>query len=105
MPLYEYRCEEHGDFTRHVEIARRNDVFNCPSCGSDTARIISAPALALMNDSNRKAWAKNEKSAHEPTRKKKHTCTSSCNHDHSKGQKKPEYMQAPAGGRPWMLGH
>lgn len=105
MPVYEYRCEEHGDFTRHVEIARRNDAFNCPSCGSDATRIISAPSLALMNNNNRKAWAKNEKSAHEPIRKKTHTCTSSCNHDHSSSQKKPEYMSAPVGGRPWMLGH
>jgi putative FmdB family regulatory protein len=104
MPLYEYRCEQHGDFTQHADIASRNDVFHCPSCGSDTIRIISAPALSLMNAGNRKAWAKNEKSAHEPMRKKKH----SCGHDHSHdnhAQKKQEYMQASPGGRPWMLGH
>ena len=105
MPLYEYRCEQHGDFTHHAEIAHRNNNISCPSCGADTTRIISAPSLALMNDNNRKAWAKNEKSAHEPIRKKKHTCGSSCNHSHSSAEKKPAYMQAPAGGRPWMLGH
>jgi len=104
MPLYEYRCEQHGDFTHHTGIANRNNVFNCPSCGSDTTRIVSAPALALMNNGNRQAWAKNEKSAHEPIRKKKH----SCGHDHSHDNhthKKQEYMQASPGGRPWMLGH
>ena len=103
MPLYEYRCEQHGEFTLHANIANRNDVVHCPSCGLDTIRIISAPALSLMNEGNRKAWAKNEKSASDPIRKTKHTCGHSCNHDHT--HKKQEYMQPTPGGRPWMLGH
>ncbi len=103
MPLYEYRCATHGEFTHQTDIANRNNVFHCPSCGSNTTRIISAPALSLMNDRNRNAWAKNEKSAHEPIHKKKHSCGH--DHSHNNSHKKTEYMHASPGGRPWMLGH
>lgn len=106
MPIYEYRCEEHGDFSYQRSIQDRNEELNCPDCGSITERIISAPSLSLMNNTNRKAWARNEKSAHEPIRKKKHVCSHSCNHDHgSSHTKKTEFMQASTKSRPWMLGH
>lgn len=107
MPIYEYRCDNHGDFSHQAEIAKRNDDCFCPTCGSIAERIISAPSLALMSDTNRKAWARNEKSAHEPTRKKKHVCSSSCNHNHTSNNtsKQSGYMQSPTNARPWMLGH
>ena len=109
MPIYEYHCEEHGDFSRQTTIADRNEDCFCPICGRIATRIISAPSLALMSPTNRNAWARNEKSAHEPTRKHKHVCTSACNHGHNhthdKTNKKSEYMQSPTNGRPWMLGH
>ncbi len=104
MPIYEYRCEQHGDFSFQTEIAKRNDDQFCPDCGSIAARIISAPSLALMSSSNRQAWARNEKSAHEPQRKKKHVCSSSCNHGHTNNNTS-NFAQAQKNGRPWMLGH
>ena len=108
MPIYEYQCEEHGNFTRQIEIAKRNDDCFCPACGTITKRVISAPSLSLMSDTNREAWSRNEKSAHEPMRKKKHVCSHSCNHgshDKSSSNNQSGYMQAQNKGRPWMLGH
>jgi putative FmdB family regulatory protein len=104
MPIYEYQCEEHGNFSYQTEISKRNDDYFCPTCGSVTKRIISAPSLSIMNDNNRQAWARNEKSAHEPQHKKKHVCSSSCNHSHD-NKNSGNFMQSPAKGRPWMLGH
>lgn len=103
MPIYEYSCETHGNFSYQTEIAKRNEDCFCPTCGTIATRIISAPSLSLMSAGNRNAWARNEKSAHEPQRKKKHVCGHSCNHGHSSSQ--PTKMQSPVNGRPWMLGH
>jgi len=104
MPIYEYQCEQHGNFAHQTDIDKRDDDYFCPACGSMTKRIISAPSLSLMSDRNRQAWARNEKSAHEPMRKKKHVCSSSCNHSHNNTDKTSN-MQSQNNGRPWMLGH
>lgn len=107
MPIYEFNCQTHGEFSYQTEIAKRNDDHFCPTCGSLAERVISAPSLALMSSNNRQAWARNEKSAHEPQHKKKHVCSSSCNHSHSNttNSNNSNFMQSPTKGRPWMLGH
>ncbi len=105
MPLYEYSCDRHGLFTEMLSISNRNQLASCPTCGKAAARIVSAPKLALMSTANRQAWERNEKSAHEPSIKRKHSCNhdshnGSCAHNHQ-----AKYKRASSNSRPWMLGH
>jgi putative FmdB family regulatory protein len=41
MPLYDFRCEEHG---RWEVLAKANETRACPSCGVEGVRMISLPA-------------------------------------------------------------
>ena len=104
MPIYEYQCETHGIFSQLKGISSRNEDTACPSCGHATSRVVSKPSLSIMTASNRSAWERNEKSAHEPIRKKKHVCNHSCNHGNSSSSHE-KYIKPSSGARPWMLGH
>lgn len=106
MPLYDYSCPQHGNFSSLLPIAKRNEKMVCPNCGSSSERVISAPRLAIMNPNNRNAWERNERSAHEPISSKKHAC----GHSHHAAEKnheshQPEWKQTSRNTRPWMLGH
>ena len=105
MPIYEYECDKHGIFSQLKSISHRNDDTVCPSCGHTSSRLVSTPALSIMTASNRSAWERNEKSAHEPIRKKKHVCSHSCNHANSSTSSHEKYVKPSAESRPWMLGH
>ena len=106
MPLYDYSCEQHGIFSSLLPIAKRDDGVTCPDCGNLSERVISAPRLALMNPQNRNAWERNERSAHEPLKAKKHACGHHHHHDgHSHGPQTPALKQGATSARPWMLGH
>ena len=106
MPLYDYSCPQHGNFSRLLPLARRNEEIGCPDCGGLSERVISAPRLALMNPQNRNAWERNERSAHEPLSAKKHSC-SHHHHgtEHKHHAKQTELKRGAINGRPWMLGH
>ena len=106
MPLYEYYCDRHGVFSELTSIEQRRHESACPHCGQYSSRIISAPRLALMSAGNRKAWERNEKSAHEPMLRNKPTCRHG--HDCSRHTEKKNHVQFKQAGtrsRPWMLGH
>lgn len=104
MPVYEYYCEHcENIFTQLRSICDYNKSSNCPICDLSSERILfSAPRLNTMNGNTRKAYQLNEKSSHEPSVRTRHTCNSSCNHDHST---KPQNIKQQNGKRPWMLGH
>ncbi|MEQ8662620.1 MAG: zinc ribbon domain-containing protein [Gammaproteobacteria bacterium] len=68
MPVYEFACPEHGRTSELRAIAARDAPAACPSCGSVAARVVSAPRLQVMSATNRSAWERNERSAHEPRR-------------------------------------
>lgn len=110
MPLYDYMCERCGGFTAFNAMSRCGEPMACPECGDLGRRILSAPNLACMSADNRRAWERNERSAHEPSLKRKpcscagsHTCGSSKSQD---SPAKPALQQASKlGSRPWMLGH
>jgi putative FmdB family regulatory protein len=112
MPLYDYACEDCGDFRALRPISERDRPLECPECGEPAARVLTAPQLNLMASANRIANARNEKSAHEPAVVQrvsgterhahapgKHKHDKHCNHSHGKAQK----SHAPP--RPWMIGH
>jgi putative FmdB family regulatory protein len=66
MPIYDYHCEECGDFTLRRPMSQSAASAPCPLCLSDANRLITAPFLASMNPHTRIAYARNEKSADSP---------------------------------------
>ena len=104
MPIYSYNCETHGEFVELKSISDRDKGTNCPNCNVLAQRSITAPNLSIMSASNRTAWARNEKSMHEPKRVT-HQHTHACSHSEKSTDSKVEYKKAAAGTRPWMLGH
>ncbi|MFP5506509.1 MAG: FmdB family zinc ribbon protein [Gammaproteobacteria bacterium] len=107
MPVYDYHCGDCGDFSAFRPMSEYREPMACPACGQVAARVITAPNLACMSASNRTAWERNERSAHEPRRG---SCASgTCGHNHHPA--KPAAAAAapirkPANQtRPWMLGH
>ncbi len=111
MPVYDFTCQECGDFRVLLTIAERHDPTACPACSRTGQRLILAPNLALMNPIKRKATAINEKSRHEPRISTGHSCGSGCGcgtkirptkvRDTKLGQLQGQKVTA----RPWMLGH
>ncbi|MGB6222874.1 FmdB family zinc ribbon protein [Haloferula sp.] len=114
MPLYDFSCQDCGDFTSFRPMADRNDPANCPHCAKAATRLILAPNLAMMNPLVRKATAINEKSRHEPRVSDGHSCGSRCGCGSKSSKIRPKRTretklgklegQKPSA-RPWMLGH
>lgn len=112
MPMYDYHCGDCGGFSALRPLAEYREPMACPRCSATAARVISAPSLACMTASNRTAWERNERSAHEPRRG---SCSSgSCGHAHHQAKpgaaasvaaKPAPITKAPTRARPWMLGH
>lgn len=42
MPMYQYKCEEHGDFERLRKISERLEA-ECPKCGAVCKQSVTAP--------------------------------------------------------------
>jgi putative FmdB family regulatory protein len=112
MPVYEYQCEDCGDFSEFRVIAERNDPALCPTCGGPAPRSISAPFLAVMSPLQRMAASRNERSRHEPQVGSGRPCcaTGGCSHTRKKAAKKEGEKPALQASkkkyrRPWMLGH
>lgn len=122
MPLYDYKCSQHGHF---FELATMEDSAKpnaCPSCGELSARVIMlAPDILSMKKENRAAHERNEKSAHLPTfsnaeyrqeekarREHKHGKGCGCG---DKPIRKSALMYTADGNkmfpsaRPWMISH
>jgi putative FmdB family regulatory protein len=108
MPLYEFSCAECGPFTELRRVSECDLPAACPACGTPAPRMISVPRLAIMTANNRKAWERNETSAHEP----RHV-QAGRRHGHSHGRQDTEKHHHQHkhshkhvhNGRPWMLGH
>ena len=45
MPLYEYLCTKCGKRTEALQRVGEDPLTECPSCGGDLERLISAPAI------------------------------------------------------------
>lgn len=115
MPVYDYTCQECGDFVLFRPVEERNHAASCPCCQGVAQRFISAPNLALMNPVKRRAHSVNERSRHDPRVSNAHQCSSRCGCGTPGGTKiRPDrkkktrlgVMQTQkSGSRPWMLGH
>lgn len=116
MPVYDYRCREHGVFYQLQTMENYDQPMECPVCAQLCARIIMVPPdLLMMDNQKRLAIATNEKSRHEPLisnhdrRQHDHQHRNQCGCDH--GLKKSKLFYTAQGDkmfpsmRPWMISH
>ncbi|MEM1278074.1 MAG: zinc ribbon domain-containing protein [Pseudomonadota bacterium] len=107
MPVYEYRCEEHGPFEAMRPMSECSAPYACPVCGRQAPRVmLSAPNVANMGSEKRFAQATNERSADSPKKLSTH------GPDGSRGKTPGQRALHRADGaksfpssRPWMLSH
>ena len=67
MPVYDYKCQDHGIFNELATMDNSAKPTKCPQCGVLCGRIIMLPPTILdMPESKRKGHETNEKSQHEP---------------------------------------
>lgn len=117
MPIYDYHCDQCGEFSVMRPMAESALDHDCPECGETAPRIISAPRLAIMDPSNRMRWERNEKSRHSPAVARRSSCgctgAHTCGSGKSQAKAKPVDPEAKPAlrkqtkktARPWMLGH
>ena len=117
MPVYDYKCSDHGLFYELASMDDHAKPASCPECQTLSPRvIIMSPALFEMPKEKKQAMEKNEKAQHEP----QHSTTDSraenaeklksgCGCEH---RKRPSKMLYTAEGnkmfpsmRPWMISH
>ena len=116
MPFYQYTCAKCGEFPLWRLLSKRNLPAKCPHCRAEAERMISAPQLNLMPAGRRAAYARNEKSRHEPGVQPRHRCGTGCGCGTAKAKtaKSTRTVNLGSAGRfeapkpskrPWMLGH
>ena len=65
MPVYDYKCPEHGLFHGLAEMSKSGEPGQCPQCGKLSARVIMIPPEVLaMAPGQKKAMDKNEEAKH-----------------------------------------
>ncbi|TCP42188.1 FmdB family zinc ribbon protein [Rhodovulum marinum] len=109
MPYYDYACDDCGPFTGFAAMADFDKPAACPCCGGEAPRaLFTAPKLAIVGSSVRRAHETNERAQHEPKRSGHGAGCSCC----SGGSKKksgtlhrPDGSKSFPGKRPWMISH
>lgn len=87
MPLYDYRCNECGDFEQWLQIADLDSPVYCSDCDQVANRLISAPNISL----NSGRFPKQRETPELVTRQKRSA--------------PPPRLQEAKAGRPWMVSH
>jgi len=122
MPLYDYKCEEHGLFHELATLEDADKPLACPQCGQLSARIIMlAPELLAMNEDRRLAFRRNEVAQHQPiVSTSEYRVEQRARHEHKHGKgcgcsdrpiRKSTLMYTADGNkmfpsmRPWMISH
>ncbi len=115
MPLYEYHCPVCAThFTALKKMSASHLPASCQRCGELSRRVLSAPHIALVGAAQKRAYERNEKSAHEPSSVRRSSCGCSGRHvcqtsATSSVTREPSgtvlQRQTKATARPWMLGH
>ena len=113
MPTYDYACAQCGGFDAFRTLAARNEAAVCPDCGGASPRVFaSAPRLALMEGSTRRAMDVNERARHEPKRsgdyaRLKHPSGCGCCSTSKRGATvtAANGNKAFPSKRPWMISH
>ncbi|KAF1068937.1 MAG: hypothetical protein GAK45_01228 [Pseudomonas citronellolis] len=115
MPIYEYLCPQCGEFTQLRPMADRDAPCACPWCEAASVRaILSAPGLATLAGSQRRAIETNERAQHAPQTleeykaKRKHAPGCSCcgpSKPVVSSKANPHGLKASPAARPWMISH
>lgn len=114
MPVYEYRCDDCGDFDKVRPMSLSREPASCPRCKKHSARTIAAPFLASTARSSIKAAGLNERAQHEPKHssqlKAKHKPGCGCCNGKSSKIAGKTAMNAAGDKmfptkRPWMISH
>jgi putative FmdB family regulatory protein len=67
MPVYDYKCVEHGIFNELASMEESSSPQACPRCGKLCARVILiAPEFFAMQSEKRAAHTRNEAASHVP---------------------------------------
>ena len=67
MPVYDYKCADHGLFFELASMDESSQPKACPECATLCARVIMvAPEFLAMKKENRTAHERNEKAMHAP---------------------------------------
>ena len=121
MPVYDYKCPEHGIFHELATLEDFDKPSSCPQCQKMSPRvIIMSPEILDMAPEKRQAMQKNEIARHEPhfstqdtrlenAERRKYKC--GCSH-HDRQEKRSSKLFYTAEGnkmfpsmRPWMISH
>ena len=117
MPLYDYKCQEHGVFSELTALADHEKPAKCPRCGAMSPRVLTlSPQILSMMKEKKQAMERNEKARHEPVistldrrqHDTQHAKSCGCN----SGSVKNSKLFYTANGnkmfpsmRPWMISH
>lgn len=67
MPVYDYKCTDHGVFHELATVEQGSQPCACPSCGKLSSRVIMIPPEVLaMAPATRKSMDRNEEARHSP---------------------------------------
>lgn len=117
MPVYDYKCREHGLFNTLATMEDSAKPVECPRCHVLSPRVIVLPPeIATMDPSKRAALDRNEKSRHEPVFSTADRRAEDKDHSRACGCGSPKPGKAmlfyTADGkkmfpsmRPWMISH
>lgn len=117
MPLYDYKCREHGLFHELATMDNAADPCPCPQCGVLSGRVVIIPPQILaMAKERKKRFEINEKAQHEPNMVKvSNSCNCKTSHPlqlkPNKGSLQQQLIYLPDGSkifpsqRPWMISH
>lgn len=96
MPVYEFECDAHGTFDEQRPMSQARAGAACPACGVESRRVLSAPHVAQLATSERRARDVNERSGHEPRLSQR---------EPPRAQDPPSPRMHATHGRPWAIGH
>lgn len=114
MPLYDYKCQQHGVFHELIAMDERSAAHPCPTCLQLAPRVIMMPQILTMDSGVRKARHTNERSRHEPvissaaSRDHRHGSGCGCEQAdklHSKAVLLADGSKIFPSARPWMISH
>lgn len=119
MPLYDYKCAQHGVFHELVPMEAFDKPCACPQCGALSPRVILlSPQILAMAAERRKAFETNERARHEPVistrdirEEARHRHGPGCGcHSTQKAGKSMLFYTADGdkmfpSARPWMISH
>jgi len=116
MPVYDYKCKDHGVFDALATMAQSSDPAQCPQCNELCSRvIILPPEMFKMDKAKKQGHETNERNQHEPTYSSKERRQDDDKHSKGCGCENKigkSAMLLNASGekffpsmRPWMISH